>query len=117
MIVYVSGPISAPTQWEQTLNINKAEEAFAELCRNNIPAICVHTMGRNLGNLLSHKQWMGLDIALLRACTDILMVHGHTKQWTESPGALMELREAADLKLRMHYNIGSVLKVAETQGA
>jgi hypothetical protein len=105
-VLYISGPITAATTWVVEQNVRKAEQVYCWCCLYGVPAICVHTMGRFVGDLLTHAQWMDIDLALLRRCHAIYMLPG----WEKSAGACEELEEAQRLGLKVLYSIDEVCK-------
>lgn len=103
-VLYLSGPISAPNTWVVEQNVRKAEQMHAWCCIYGVPSICVHTMGRAIGDLLTWEQWMRLDIALLHRCHAIYMLEG----WEKSAGAQRELEEAQRLGIVVLRSIAEV---------
>lgn len=89
-IAYICGPISAPTAYEQEQNVRRAEAVYVALCKAGIPAICPHLHGRFLDGIVSHAEWLALDLPLLECCTDLVCVEG----WQHSKGSQIEIAHA-----------------------
>lgn len=108
-LVYICGPITAPTAWQQEHNIRAAEHVFALLAVAGIPAICPHLHSRFLDGLVTHEEWMALDFAILDRCTDLVCVTG----WEQSKGSLQEREHARRRGIRVWDSLGAFLAARE----
>ena len=89
-IAYICGPITAANAYEQEQNVRRAEAVYVALCKAGIPAICPHLHGRFLDGIISHAEWLALDLPLLERCTDLVLVEG----WRDSLGSKLEVDHA-----------------------
>lgn len=101
MILYISGPFSAPDNAGIRQNIAVASDAALEMWRAGWTVFCPHknTAGFQNARDLSHERWMIGDLEILRKCDAILMLPG----WSQSRGAIMEHRFAGELGLPTFY--------------
>lgn len=105
-LVYVSGKISAETRWEEEKNIRHAEVVMVELLAAGYAVVCPHTMGRYLGDMLSHAEWMVRGLETMARCDAVVLVGG----WQESKGARREVREALAAGLPVWGNYSDLVR-------
>lgn len=89
-VVYVAGPFRAQLrpgdQYEQELNIRRAEALALEVWRLGFACICPHANTRFFQGALADDAWLEGDLAILRRCDAILL----TADWASSFGARAE---------------------------
>jgi hypothetical protein len=104
-VVYVSGPITAVNQWLVERNVRIAEDAAAALLAHGVTAICVHSMGRFMGDMLSWEDWMRHDLAILALCSAVLVVG----DWEKSNGTKAEIEYAQSLGIPVFFTHREVI--------
>lgn len=89
-LIYIAGPYTAPTRWEQELRVRDAEYAMVDIARAGAMPICPHTMCRFLDGVRDWNFWM-------EGCVDTLdAVHKSggavlmLPDWKSSRGAQLE---------------------------
>lgn len=107
-IAYICGPITAANAYEQEQNVRRAEAVYVALCKAGIPAICPHLHGRFLDGVVSHAEWLELDMPLLERCTDLVLVAG----WQKSAGSQQELVHAEKRGLQVWLGVTDFLRDA-----
>lgn len=117
MILYISGPFSAPDDAGIERNIAAASDVALEMWRAGWSVICPHknTSGYQHARDLSHERWMLGDFEILRKCDAILMLPG----WSQSKGAIMEHHFAGVIGLSTFYTpqqAADWLKVEQPMG-
>lgn len=99
-VVYISGPISAPTEWERTLHTLNGARLCAELWKmDGISPICPHLNSAFMGGLVSYDKFIAGDLAVLDRCDGIVMMPG----WGNSNGANIERSRALGLGMPVFY--------------
>lgn len=87
LLIYVSGPYSAPTPEEVAANVERARAAACELMRLGYAVICPHTMTAGWEREgLTYEQFIAADLEIVRRCDAVLLLPG----WEDSKGALAE---------------------------
>lgn len=111
MLIYVAGPISAPTFRGVLDNANKGIDAGIQLIRKGhipfIPHLSVwaNVRAQNYFDAeISWNEWMRVDDAFLQKC-DALLFLGSSK------GADLELARAKELGLEIYYSVDEVPEV------
>lgn len=107
MLVYIAGPISAPTQLERESNIRIAEAAYARLISEGLAAVCVHSTARLLWGTLDEEAILHSDVKILERCDAVLVVG----DWRKSAGTRMEIKAAAVNEIPVYYDIDALLEV------
>lgn len=82
-VIYVSGPLSAPTGWEWEQNVRRAEEIGYFLKYMEFAPVVPHTDDRFFHAHHERKLALEVDIALLSRCDGLLLIPG----WEASEGA------------------------------
>jgi hypothetical protein len=102
MILYISGPFSAPDDAGIERNIAAASDVALDMWRAGWSVISPHknTAGFQHAQDLTHDRWMLGDFEILRKCDAVLMLPG----WSQSRGAILEHRYAGDLGLPTFYH-------------
>ena len=91
LLVYVSGPYTAPTPEQVAANVERARAAACQLMRLGYAVICPHTMTAGWeGEGITYDQFVAADLEIVRRCDAILLLPG----WSGSKGALAEYRMA-----------------------
>lgn len=108
MLVYVAGPLSAPTPALQLRNVETAMEAGrAILAAGHAPLIphLIHWFDewhfRTLGVSLDYEQYLAWDFEMLRRCDGLLYLG-------PSPGADRELQEARRCGMAIWFDIAAI---------
>ena len=96
LVVYVSGPYTAPTPEQVAENVRRAEDEAHEVMRRGHVPICPHSMTHQWERGgFSWDEFLRVDLALLERCDAICMVGA----WEGSAGAMRELVRAGELRL------------------
>lgn len=102
MRIFVSGPISAPTESEIIANAEIAQHIAYELIKKGhvpfIPHLSVYTSYRDK---ISYEEWLAYDDVWLRQCEALFFIE-------ESSGANRELSRAREWGLQVFYNLDEV---------
>jgi len=110
MIIYCSGPYTAPTEEGKLKNTQTAIDVGIELIRRGhtvlIPHLSHYTdmRAQKLGIDIPWECWMKQDLEILERC-DALYFIG------ESRGACIELERAKELGLQIFYSLEEVPEV------
>lgn len=110
MIVYLSGPISAPTPDRVEANVRAAEAWVAPLVKAGFAYILPHASARCPGAFdIPHEKWMECDYELVAASGVVLRLPG------ESKGGDLEVAYAEKLGLPVvhAYQVSPVVLVNE----
>lgn len=111
-VVYVAGPIRAPSAWQREQNIRRAEAAALEVWRMGAAPICVHAAGRFYDEEEARRDgWLEADLELVRRADAVLLVDG----WDVSEGAQGEKREAERLGLPAFYSLAGLRRWIESK--
>ena len=101
-VIYVAGKYSAKCDWELYNNIHKARVVAHRLWKEGWAVICPHSNNAFFSEDNESEEWktyMAGLLAILGRCDAIYMM----KDWEESKGAPIELREAQALGLEIIY--------------
>lgn len=115
MLIYIAGPLSAPTEEQRLANVYRAIDAgLAVYRKGHIPFIphLSHWADRRaeeLGLPMEWEDWMAIDDAWLREC-DALLYLG------SSPGADIELQRAMDLGLDIYFTLEAIPVERQAEG-
>lgn len=107
-LVYIAGPISAPTEAEREANIRNAEHVYRELIQIGIAAVCVHSTARRLWGRVSEEAALAADLVLLARCDAVLLTPG----WQTSRGTAIEIAHAAELGIPVYERLAELLAAA-----
>jgi len=86
-LVYVIGPLSADTIFEQIMNIRKAEAFAIKLWRAGFAVICPHLNTGLLCGATPEEDFLKGDIEILSRCDFAVTIEG----WQQSTGSLGEI--------------------------
>lgn len=101
-VVYVAGPYSAPNEYLVKKNIARAEGvALGIWLSGKAAAICPHLNTAHWGSVLTHKQFLDGDVAILKRCDALIMV----EDWKLSKGAVIEHMAAVENNVPVFYTI------------
>ncbi len=112
MIVYVSGPYSAPTREARLDNVLEAVEVGIEIRKKGHFPVIPHLydlfdeIAKKMGHNFDWQSYIDMDLAILERC-DALYFIG------ESKGACIELERAKELGLKIFYSLEEVPKVKD----
>lgn len=96
-LVYIAGPLDAPTAWEREQNIRNAEAVQVALLRMGANVYCPHTQDRFLHGVLPEDEFLHRDLQIIRRCDAVVMLPRSEK----SQGAKVERRFAEKVGLRV----------------
>jgi hypothetical protein len=88
--VYVGGPLRAPTLWEYTANVRRAEALGMEVARMGAVPVLVHTMYERYLHL-PESFWTEACQSILSTC-HVLVVNVPFDQYERSQGTTDEVR-------------------------
>lgn len=91
LVVYISGPLSAPTNDGWFSNTMKARSACRELWILGVTPICPHLNTFLMESVISHEEFMLGDLELVKRSDAVYMIGS----WLKSKGAMQE-REFAE---------------------
>lgn len=100
MIIYISGPITNNTNFEQ--DFAEAEQNLLELFSNDNSLTILNPVRFSkavVGNPLSYDNYLAIDTKLVSLCTHIFFL----KNWKESYGCQVEYLTALKHKLTMLF--------------
>jgi len=105
-VVYISGPITAITRSEESMNRWRASQIYTKLLQAGIPAICPHTMGMMTSRRdVSYTRFIMIDIATMLTCQAVYMMPG----WKESDGAYIEHDIAWKSGMPVHEDLDGLM--------
>jgi len=102
-LIYIAGPLRAPTPWEIEQNVRRAEEYGLEIANMGGIPVIPHTMYHFYQNSLPDEFWLQADLALLRACHAIAVDVKETFA-RDSEGTCAEITDAQARGLPVFYN-------------
>jgi hypothetical protein len=108
-VIYVAGPFRSKTpsdQWEQTLNIRRAEAVALQIWRAGHVAICPHLNTANFQGACPDDVWLEGDLEILKRCDGVVLVYG----WQDSAGTKKEIECAMSLSLPVHQEVDTLIK-------
>ena len=104
-LVFVSGRITAPTDYQKAENVRHAHMASLKLMKKGYATFCPHKNTEGLGGALHRDSeddfegWIERDLEILSRCDIIYMLRG----FRQSRGAKRELAKAKELGLEIRY--------------
>jgi hypothetical protein len=98
-VIYICGPISADTQFDEYNNLYAGSSVARKLSRKGIPTISPHAYSQNVTYGLGWKQCLGLDISLLKKCNALFAMPG----WKGSRGCRLEVGYAQSKGIPVFY--------------
>lgn len=116
MIIYISGPYSAPTQAQVWNNVFAATDAGVEIREKGHYPLVPHlydefdAMAKLKGTNFTWQDYIDMDLAFLERC-DALLYLGSSK------GADIELARAKELGLPIFYSVDEVPDVGASADA
>lgn len=95
ILVYVSGPFTAPTRAGVEANIARAEALAVEVARLGACPICPHanTSHPSFESVQPYQFWIDATLEMMRRCDAVVF----TPDWRTSRGAVGEHAEAVRL--------------------
>jgi len=97
MLIYIAGKYNDKTPELIEQNVQKALKVAEILIFKGHDVFCPHTHSHAFSPfLLSHDQWIDLDISILRHCDAIFLLDN----WKESKGAIKEQKIAKLLNMK-----------------
>lgn len=113
-MIYISGPLSAPTPEQRLANIQAAVGVFQALTARNILTYCPHLSGLIPGvfdadHPISYEQWLAHCLEMLRRCNALYLL----PKWEISSGTKRELALAFDLRLPIVQSLDAVDQLPE----
>ena len=106
MIIYISGPYTAPTEKKIKANISKARYCAIRIMQLGHTVICPHTMTAFWDKVsnLTYDDFMKMYLDLIKVADALFMLPG----WRESEGATQEYREAIRLGKEFFYTFSEL---------
>lgn len=100
LVIYVSGPYTAPSEDGVAANVRRAEDAAAALMRDGHTPLCPHSHSHGWERYgFAWGDFIRIDLVLLERCDAIYMLSG----WEASKGALMEFEHAFLRRMPVYY--------------
>lgn len=104
-VVYISGPLTAPTAELREPNIRRVEDALVTLTGMGIAAINVHSAARTTFGTLTEDHWLAVDMRLLERCDAVFVVG----PFERSKGTKLEIAYATGRGIPVFYDLDSLL--------
>jgi Domain of unknown function (DUF4406) len=105
-VIYIAGPFrdrpakgKPYSQWQQTQNIRRAEEAALWVWKHGGVAICPHLNTMNFQGEVPDEVWLKGDLEILRRCDAVALL----RNYHSSKGAMEELQEARKKHIPMFH--------------
>lgn len=108
-VIYVAGPMRAPSGWERELNIRNAEAIALYIWNHGAAVICPHAMGRFYDE---KPHYIGGDIEIMKRCDAVYMIPG----WEDSKGATEEHSAAMKDGMLIFYSFADLIKWLKSEG-
>lgn len=86
LVVFLSGPYTSKSLWEQKQNIIEAERIAVELWQMGFAVICPHANTAFFDGAIAYDTFLDGDLAILEKCD----IHVMTPRWTASNGSQNE---------------------------
>ena len=103
-LVFVAGPYRAPSEWDITENIRKAEKVALALWRMGASVICPQKNTANFGGAAPDSVWLNGAQEMVRRSDGVMTVNG----WEDSEGARAEVDLAKSLGLPVFATLEEV---------
>lgn len=103
-LIYIAGPIDAPTAWDREQNIRTAEHIALMLMKMGAAVYCPHTQCRFYDGEMPWENWLQIDLEILKRCDAIFMIH----DWKKSKGACLEHEKATEWGMPILNTAGQV---------
>lgn len=102
-MVYIAGPYRAPTTWQITQNIQRAQEVGAQVLQvKGLYPVIPHMNTHHMDGIADDQHVLDGTMEMLRRCDAVILVGG----WESSSGTIGEIREAQRLGLPILYAWG-----------
>jgi len=105
-LVYVAGPYTAPSRWEQEQHVRKAEETALKVAQVGVVPVCPHSMYRHFDGTLTADYWYAATLDLMQRCDGVYLVAG----WMASKGARAEQQQARAMGLPVFETIRELVE-------
>ena len=105
-MIYIAGPISAPTLEEKYTNIDKGKKVAELLTEKGVNFFCPHTHSADFGHLQSKEFWYKQDLKFLIICDLFLLLPG----WEDSAGCKIEKKFAEKNGKIIFYSLKELLE-------
>jgi hypothetical protein len=102
-LVYIAGAYRAPTRWEVSQNIRRAEEAGLEVARAGAMPVIPQANTGNFHGELTDQFWLEGSREQMRRC-DAVLVYDQT-QLARSDGTAGEVLEAEQIGMPIFYSV------------
>lgn len=108
VLVYVSGPITAPEQVDRWDNIMRARLVSIYLWELGFTVICPHlnTMFFDGADGMEHQDWLEGDFRIIEGCDAVFLIYN----WNTSKGATMEKAFAEEENIPVFTSYGELEK-------
>lgn len=103
-VVYIAGPLNAPTQWAREDHIRRAEALALAVWQLGLVPICPHANARHFYGTLPESVFLEGDLHLLRRCDAVVCTSG----WSKSAGAQAELAEAERCGIPIFFSLADL---------
>lgn len=104
IVIYIAGPFRATNQWDQELNIRRAEALALHVWERGFTALYPHLNTKHYQHYLEDNVWLAGDLELLSRCDAVLL----TERWEESEGARSEKVFAEDQGIPVFQTINQL---------
>ncbi len=107
MRIYVAGPYGADDWEQQSINIEQARDATAELYRKGHTPFCPHSMTSFFDEDypdIPREVYLRTDLEWLGLCDAVLLLPG----WRDSEGTTYEYAEACHSSKEIFYSLDEV---------
>lgn len=100
-VIAIAGPYRAPSEWEVTANIRRAEAVALAVWKLGAAALCPHKNTAYFGGAAPDEVWLEGALEMLRRCDAVLAVEG----WQKSEGATLEITCAQEASIPVFYEL------------
>jgi hypothetical protein len=94
-VIYIAGPVRAPTPWDVTENIRAAERWAFEVAKLGFMPLCPHSNTGHFHGSLSETFFIDGTAELLRRCDGAVFIPG----WPKSMGSQGEFKICAERRI------------------
>lgn len=107
-LIYIAGPYRSSSEYGVLRNIQRAQEAAAEVWKLGLYALCPHANSAFFGGITSDEQFLDGGLEMLRRCDAVYLVPIDAVRYNRSKGTLAEVAEAERLDIPIFNSLGDL---------